>query len=108
MGVVTLTFSTLKSTEEKKEARRVWREKFDKEEAQRRLGKIDEDLEMGDSSGEEEEMILNRKGKGKKKETGARLWQLEAELENYKVMPAVPEVRNLFGARTPRQEKSKP
>ena len=31
MGVVTLMFSTLKSTEEKKEARRVWREKFDKE-----------------------------------------------------------------------------
>jgi len=31
IGVVTLMFSTPKSTEEKKEARRVWREKFDRE-----------------------------------------------------------------------------
>jgi len=100
MGVVTLMFSTSKSTEEKKEARRIWREKFDREEAQQRLGKIDEDLEMEDSSEEEEKAILNRKGKGKRKETGPRLLQLEAKLGTYKVTPAVPEVKNLFGAGT--------
>ena len=33
LGVVTLMFSTPKSTEKKKEARRVWREKFDREKA---------------------------------------------------------------------------
>ena len=108
MGVIMLKFSTPKSTEKKKEARRVWREKFDMEEAQRRLGKIDEDLEMEDSSEEKEEAIRNKKGKGKKKETGSRLSQLEAELGHYKFTPAVPEVRNLFGAGTPRQGEGKP
>jgi len=73
MGVVTLMFSTPKSTDEKKEARKAWRKKFDREEVQRRLGKIDEDLEMEDSSEEEKEAILNKKGKGKRKETGFRL-----------------------------------
>ena len=100
-------FSTPKSTEEKKEASRIWREKFDKEEVQWRLGKIDEDLEMANSSEEEEETILNRKGKGKKKKTGSRLSQLQAELGGFKVMPVMPEVKNLFGAGTPRQGESK-
>jgi len=72
------------------------------------LGKIDEDLEMEDSSEEEEEAILNRKGKGKKKEIRSQLSQLGAELGDYKVTPAVPEVKNLFGAGTPRQGESKP
>jgi len=108
MGVVTLMFSTPKSTREKKEVRKAWREKFDREEAQWRLGKIDEDLEIGDSSEEEEEAILNRKGKGKRNETGSRLSQLEAELGDYKVTPAVLEVKNLSGAGIPRQGESKP
>jgi len=108
IGVVTLRFAIPKSTEEKKEARRVWREQFDKEEAQRRLGKIEEDLEMGDFSEEEEEAILNRKGKEKRREVRSRLLQLEAELGDYKVTPVVPEVKNLFRAGTPRQGESKP
>jgi len=33
---------------------------------------------------------------------------LEAELGDYKITPAVPEVKNLFGAGTPRQGESKP
>jgi len=63
---------------------------------------------MGDSSEEEEEAILNRKRKGKRKEAGTRLSQLEEELGNYKVTPAVLGVKNLFGVGTPRQGESKP
>jgi len=63
---------------------------------------------MGDSSEEDEEVILNGKGKGKKKEIGSRLSQLGAELGVYKVTPVVPEVKNLFRAGTPRQVESRP